>query len=42
VSVEIQRAVTLDEAAEAGLPQGNEYVFDGDFEVVNDASGEQQ
>lgn len=36
VSVEIQRAVTLDEAAEAGIPQGNEYVFDGDFEVVGD------
>ncbi len=36
VSVEIQRAVTLDEHAEAGLPQGNEYVFDGDFEVVGD------
>lgn len=36
VSVEIQRAVTLDESAEAGLPQGNEYVFDGDFEVVGD------
>ncbi|MFN3771603.1 MAG: recombinase RecT, partial [Ectopseudomonas guguanensis] len=36
VSVEIQRAVTLDEAAEAGLPQGNEYVFDGDFEVLGD------
>ncbi|MFG3398700.1 recombination protein RecT [Pseudomonas sp. NPDC077408] len=42
VSVEIQRAVTLDEAAEAGIPQGNEYVFDGDFEVVNDQNGEQQ
>lgn len=41
VSVEIQRAVTLDEAADAGLPQNNEYVFDGDFEVVSqEASGE--
>lgn len=36
VSVEIQRAVTLDEAAEAGVSQGHEYVFDGDFEVVDD------
>lgn len=41
VSVEIQRAVTLDEAADAGLPQGNEYVFDGDFEVVDEPVGEQ-
>ena len=41
VSVEIQRAVTLDEAADAGLPQNNEYVFDCDFEVVSqEASSE--
>lgn len=40
VSVEIQRAVTLDEAAEAGIPQGNEYVFDGDFEVMDEAPAE--
>lgn len=39
VSVEIQRAVTLDEAADAGLPQGNEYVFDGDFEIVDEGAG---
>lgn len=39
VSVEIQRAVTLDESAEAGVSQGNEYVLDGDFEVVGE--GEQ-
>lgn len=34
VSVEIQRAVMLDEKAEAGVCQENECVFDGDFEVV--------
>ena len=37
VSVEIQRAVMLDEAADAGVPQNNEYVFEGDFEVVDAA-----
>lgn len=34
VSVEIQRAVVLDEAAEAGIPQDNEFVFDGEYEQV--------
>ncbi|WAT31785.1 recombination protein RecT [Pseudomonas sp. GXZC] len=34
VSVEIQRAVMLDEKAEAGICQENECVFDGDFQVV--------
>ncbi|MFG5862762.1 recombination protein RecT [Metapseudomonas sp. CR1201] len=36
VSVEIQRAVMLDEKAEAGANQEHEYVFDGDFEVVDE------
>lgn len=31
VSVEIQRAVQLDEKADAGLPQDNAFVIDGDF-----------
>jgi len=39
VSVEIQRAVVLDEAADAGIAQGNEYTLDGDFEVID--GGEQ-
>ena len=38
VSVEIQRAVMLDEKAEAGANQEHEYVFDGDFEVVEDGA----
>lgn len=42
VSVEIQRAVMLDEKAEAGANQEHEYVFDGDFEVVDDAQGSQE
>lgn len=40
VSVEIQRAVMLDEKAEAGVDQEHDYVFDGDFEVVE--GGEQE
>lgn len=38
VSVEIQRAVVLDEAADAGVPQEHDFVFDGDFEVVEGPS----
>lgn len=36
VSVEIQKAVMLDEKADAGVNQENEYVFDGDYEVIGD------
>ncbi|MFN3771604.1 MAG: recombinase RecT, partial [Ectopseudomonas guguanensis] len=39
VSVEIQRAVMLDEKAEAGANQDHEYVLDGEFELVD---GEEQ
>jgi recombination protein RecT len=35
VSVEIQRAVVLDEAADAGIAQDNEFTLDGDFEVID-------
>lgn len=42
VSVEIQRAVMLDEAADAGVSQNNEYVFEGDFEVVDASSRDQK
>lgn len=38
VSVEIQRAVKLDEAAEAGVSQEHEFAFDGDYEVVEEQS----
>jgi len=34
VSIEVQRAVSLDEQAEAGIPQGNEFVIDGEAEPV--------
>ncbi len=34
VSIEIQRAVGLDEQADAGVPQHNGLVIDGDFEQV--------
>lgn len=33
VSIEIQRAVGLDEMADAGVSQGNAHVIDGDFDV---------
>lgn len=36
VSIEIQTAVGLDERAEAGLPQDNGAVIDGQFSVVED------
>lgn len=35
VSIEIQRAVGLDEQADAGVPQHNALVIDGDFERVD-------
>lgn len=37
VSIEIQRAVGLDEQAEAGLPQDNPLVIEGDYTVQGDA-----
>jgi len=39
VSVEIQRAVQLDEKADAGLPQDNGLVIDGDFRKVPEDEG---
>jgi recombination protein RecT len=39
VSVEIQRAVQLDEKADAGLPQDNGLVIDGDFRKVPEDDG---
>lgn len=42
VSVEIQRAVQLDEKADAGIPQDNGYVIDGvvrEADPMNDAPG---
>lgn len=38
VSVELQRAVTLDEQADHGIAQDNEAIIDGDFHRVEDAS----
>ncbi|WP_392562530.1 recombination protein RecT [Orbus sturtevantii] len=35
VSIEIQKAVVLDEKAEAGISQDNDMVLDGDFNVIN-------
>lgn len=34
VSIEVQRAVSLDEQAEAGIPQGNEFIIEGEAEQV--------
>jgi recombination protein RecT len=42
VSIEIQRAVGLDEMAESGLSQQNSAVIDGEFTVVDDETGEIQ
>jgi recombination protein RecT len=42
VSIEIQRAVGLDEMAEAGMSQQNAAVIDGDFTLVDDDTGEIQ
>ncbi|MBD1555247.1 recombination protein RecT [Pseudomonas typographi] len=38
VSVEIQKAVMLDEKADAGVDQENQYVFEGDFEVLEEGA----
>ena len=43
VSIEIQRAVSLDEQADAGIPQRNEATFiDGEFMALDDDASEQQ
>jgi recombination protein RecT len=34
VSIEIQRAVGLDEQADAGISQGNAHVYEGDFDML--------
>ncbi|WVD66337.1 recombinase RecT [Orbus sturtevantii] len=34
-SIEIQKAVVLDEKAEAGISQNNDMILDGDFNVIN-------
>lgn len=39
VSIEIQRAVGLDEQADAGLPQGNALVTDADYTVQGQGAG---
>lgn len=39
VSIEMQRAVALDEKADAGLPQDNAMVIDGSTSVVEEDSG---
>lgn len=36
VSVEMQTAVSLDEKADAGIDQHNEFVLDGDYQVIDD------
>lgn len=41
VSIEIQRAVTLDERADANLDQDNASVLTGDYTVLDDAQPEQ-
>ena len=42
VSIEIQRAVGLDEQAEAGLPQDNPLVIEGDYSHVTAAQADEQ
>lgn len=42
VSIEIQRAVGLDEQAEAGLSQDNALVIDGDYERVTSRAEEEE
>lgn len=36
VSVEIQTAVTLDERADAGIDQHNEFFLDGDYQIIDE------
>lgn len=36
VSIELQRAVNLDEKAEADVPQDNASIITGEYEVMND------
>lgn len=36
VSVEMQTAVTLDERAEAGIDQHNEFVLNGDYQIIEE------
>lgn len=42
VSIELQRAVNLDEKAEADIPQDNSSIITGEYEVVDEAPSDNQ
>lgn len=42
VSIEMQRAVALDEKAEADIPQNNNFIIEGESQILPDEPGQQQ